>query len=167
VGADGIMCMGFTGLEDEKENIQTFAHFARDCERFGVVYGMEMVPGGFVDADKRTIENVAFSCRMGVEYGADFIKSPYVGDRDSFKAQVVDTCYKPIVVLGGGSGKKDIDLLTMVKEAMDAGCQGVAIGRNIWNHQDIEGICQAIASIIHEDASVETAFQYISGCEDE
>jgi class I fructose-bisphosphate aldolase len=162
VGADGVMCMGFPGLEDEKENIRNFAHFARECERYGVVYGLEMVPGGFKKPEIQTLENIAFSCRMGVEYGADFIKSPYTGPKDSFKTQVVDKCYKPIVVLGGGSGKSDLELLTMVKEAIDAGCKGVAIGRNIWNHEDIEGICRAIAAIIHEDASVEAASQYIS-----
>lgn len=166
VGADGIMCMGFTGLDGEPANIRTLAKLAAECERYGLVYGIEMVPGGFVDPEQQTLENIAFSCRLGAEYGADFIKSPYTGCKEDFKDHVVDKCYKPIVVLGGGSGKSDQDLLTMVKEAIDAGCQGVAIGRNIWHHPDIEGICRAISSIIHDDATVETAMQFIGGEKD-
>jgi len=157
VGADGVLCMGFTGLDDEDNMVRTLARFAGDCSKYGLVYGIELVPGGFKDPQKNTLENVAFSCRLGAEYGADFIKSTYVGEPLQYREHVVEHCYKPIVILGGGAGKTIHDLLSMVKEGIDAGCCGVAIGRNIWTHPRVEQLCAAISGIIHEDMTVEAA----------
>jgi DhnA family fructose-bisphosphate aldolase class Ia len=99
---------------------------------------------------------------LGAEYGADFIKSPYKGDPVSFRKKVVDSCYKPIVALGGGANKSDSELLQMVRDAIDSGCKGVAIGRNIWKHKKIERLCRAISLIIHEDLSVERGLELIA-----
>lgn len=165
IGADGLMCMGWTGTEDEELTMQNLAYFAGGCLKYGIVFGAEMIPGGFGKEDKCTLENIAFSNRLGAEYGADFIKSPYRGDPVAFKSQVVDTCYKPIVVLGGGASKSDLDLLTLVRDAMDAGCKGVAIGRNIWKYPNVEKLCQAIAAIIHADITVEAGMEILQSTE--
>jgi len=162
IGADGVLCMGWTGTKDEELTMQNLANFASECRKYGVVFGAEMIPGGFGQEELSTLENIAFSNRLGAEYGADFIKSPYRGDSTEFRKKVVDTCYKPIIVLGGGSNKLDLDLITMVRDAMDAGCKGVAIGRNIWKHQKIEKLCQSIGSVIHNDYSIEKAMQILS-----
>lgn len=156
VGADGIMCMGFVGMEHEK--IEHLAHFASECKKWGIIFATEMIPGGFKYPELTTLENVALANRIGAEYGADFVKSPFVGDAESFK-EVVQSCYKPVLVLGGGQARDDRGLLTMVKEAMEAGTAGVVIGRSIWRHEKVTKICAALTKIIHEDADVETALK--------
>lgn len=161
IGADGVLCMGWTGTPDEELTMQNLAYFSGECNKYGLVFGAEMIPGGFGKEGKTTLENIAFSNRLGAEYGADFIKSPFAGDAPSFHEKVVSTCYKPIVVLGGGASKTDHALLKMVRDAMDAGCNGVAIGRNIWKHKKIEKLCEAIAAIIHEDISLEDGLKII------
>ncbi len=160
VGADGVMCMGFPGLQREDRMIENLSRLASDCKKWGLVFGAEMVPGGFINDDLKTLENISFANRLGAEYGADFIKSPFAGDAESFK-EVIENCYKPVLVLGGGSSREDKELLTMVKNAMDAGAAGVTIGRNIWRHESIETLCLAISKIIHEDYSVESALKII------
>ncbi len=160
VGADGVMCMGFTGLEDEDKMIQNIAHIASECDKWGLVFGAEMIPGGFIKDDLKTIENIKFANRLGAELGADFIKSPYIGENGAFK-EVIDNCYKPVMVLGGGNSRTDEEVLTLVREAMDCGTSGVVIGRNIWKHKAIKNICSAIAMIIHEDASVKEAMKLL------
>ncbi len=155
-GADGVMCMGFTGLENEVEMIENIAHIASECDKWGLVFGAEMIPGGFIKDDQKTIKNIKFANRLGSELGADFIKSPYIGGNNCFK-EVIDNCYKPVLILGGGSSRNDKEILTLVREAMDSGTSGVVIGRNIWQHKKIRKICCAISSIIHENKTVEEA----------
>ena len=48
-------------------------------------------------------------------------------------------------------------MLQMVRDAMDAGGRGVAMGRNIWGHEKPERMTEAIVAIVHDDATVEEA----------
>ena len=148
VGADGVMCMGFPGLEDEEGMMKMLSHTASECKKWGIVFGAEMIPGGFVKDELLTVSNIAFACRLGAEYGADFVKTPFIEDAESFR-KVTEYCYKPVLVLGGSKARNDSELLRMVRDAMDAGVCGVVIGRNIWTHPAINEICSAIADIIH------------------
>lgn len=159
LGADGVLCMGFPGAKNEDVSLKNLAKNAADCNKWGIVLGAEMLPRGFAPApDARNPENIALACRIGAELGADFIKTQYIGDKETFR-KIVEGCYRPILVLGGGKIKSDEELLHMVKEAMDAGASGVVMGRNIWMHQKIEKICSAIAKIIHENAEVEKVLE--------
>jgi DhnA family fructose-bisphosphate aldolase class Ia len=49
----------------------------------------------------------------------------------------------------------------MVHDAMDVGAAGITMGRNICGHSNIKGITSALAEIIHNDASVESAYRLI------
>ncbi len=159
LGADGILCMGFPGSKDEHMTIKNIAANAADSAKWGLVFGIEMLPFGFQKVpEARTPENVALACRMGAELGADFIKTQFVGDKETFH-RIVEGCYRPILVLGGERSNSDEDLLRMVKDAMDAGASGVVFGRNIWKHPNIEGISRAISKIVHENAEVEKAME--------
>ena len=51
----------------------------------------------------------------------------------------------------------DQDVLEVVKGMIDAGGNGVAFGRNIWQHKDPTAMIRALSKIIHEGASVERA----------
>jgi len=160
VGADGVMCMGFPGIEDEEKIIANLAHVASECEKWGLVFGAEMIPGGFGKKELHNLKNLGFASRLGAEYGADFIKSPFLGDEKSFRS-VLDNCYKPVLVLGGGGQMNDEELLTMVRRAMNAGAAGVTIGRNIWRHKNVDKLCASLGAIIHDDVSVDEALKIL------
>ena len=49
----------------------------------------------------------------------------------------------------------------MVRDAMDVGAVGITMGRNVWGHANIEGMTTALAAIIHEDTSVDTAYRLV------
>lgn len=159
LGADGVLCMGFPGAKGEDVTLKNLAHNAAECNKWGIVLGAEMLPRGFEPVDDaRTPENIALACRIGAELGADFIKTQYVGDKEIFR-NIVESVYRPILVLGGGKTKSDYELLKMVKESMEAGAAGVVMGRNIWRHPEVEKICSAIAEIIHKNAEVEEVLE--------
>lgn len=51
----------------------------------------------------------------------------------------------------------DRALLTMVRNALDAGAVGIAIGRNVWQHRTPQRIAAALEAVVHDDASVDSA----------
>lgn len=162
VGADSMLVMGFPGATFEKETLMGLTKLINEAVEYNLPIGAEMLPRGFEFNkfdDARTAENLAYACRVGCELGADYIKTDYPG-KEGFKA-MVEGCYKPILVLGGGATKAERDLLQMVKDSLDCGGKGVIMGRNIWRHPKVKKICKAIASVIHDDATVEQAMKHL------
>lgn len=163
VGADALLCMGYPGSQTNEHTLKYLAELAADCESLNLPLGAEMLPYGFErpeGIDTRSVDNMTFACRQGAEMGADFIKSEFVGGAE-FK-KVVENCYVPILVLGGSKAKGEEDLFQGVRDAIDNGAKGVIMGRNICRHENIAGICEAIAAIIHDDATVADAMKILS-----
>jgi fructose-bisphosphate aldolase/2-amino-3,7-dideoxy-D-threo-hept-6-ulosonate synthase len=84
------------------------------------------------------------------------IKTNYTGDPDSF-ARVVESCPVPVIIAGGPKVETDAELLQMISDAIAAGARGVAIGRNVFQHDKPTDIVRAIARIVHENTSVSEA----------
>lgn len=159
LGADSMLCMGFPGASNEDVTLKGLARLIGEANKWNIPIGAEMLPRGFEPAeDSRIGRNLAFACRVGAELGADYIKTAYTGDKESFK-QVVDGCYKPVLVLGGSKPQPERDILQMIKDAMDVGAKGVIIGRNIWRHPHPDKYCTAITSIVHGNATVDEALE--------
>jgi DhnA family fructose-bisphosphate aldolase class Ia len=157
IGADAVGVMGMPGSRFEAETLPYLSALVGQCQEWNLPVMAETLPGGFEDpANMWTPENIGFACRIGVELGADFIKTQYSGDKQSFR-KIVDTTYAPIVILGGGKIKSETDLLTVVYDGLQVGAKGVAIGRNIYQHAHPDKIAKAIAAVIHDGATVKQA----------
>jgi DhnA family fructose-bisphosphate aldolase class Ia len=156
LGADAVGCMGFVGGEGQGRTLKYLGQLVQDCVKWQVPLMAEMVivgkEGTFVNDD---LEKVALAARTGAEAGADFIKTTFAGDAQSFR-KVVDGCFRPVLVLGG-SRQDDLDLLRMVRTAMDAGASGAVIGRNIWQHCNPETMVRALTQVIHSNIAPEAA----------
>ncbi len=162
VGADGVCCMGMPGSMYESETLPYLSELISQCAEWNVPVMAEMLPGGFENpAEMWTPENIGHACRIGAELGVDFIKTTYSGDVESFRS-ICERVYVPIVVLGGSKSKDPRDLLNNIHEAIQAGANGVAVGRNIWRYPEPDKMTAAIAAIIHEDASVDAALEYLA-----
>jgi len=158
-GADGVISMGYVG-EGEGPVLRYVAQLADECEQWGVPFLAEMLP--MVDGKRSSdAKHVAMATRIGTEYGADFIKTVYTGDAESFR-QVTSSTFKPVLVLGGSKMDTDTAVLETVRGAIDGGGAGVAMGRNIWQHKNPEKMTRAIVAIVHEDASVEQAAKLLN-----
>jgi DhnA family fructose-bisphosphate aldolase class Ia len=159
VGADGLITMGYVG-EGEEDVLPYLAKLGSECKKWNMPLLAEMLP--LVEGGKRSTDadEVSLAARIGAEYGADFIKTVYTGDSTSFR-KVTEACYKPVLILGGAKMASDRDVLETVRGAIDGGGAGVAMGRNLWQHEHPEQITRAVAAIIHEDASVESAMKYL------
>lgn len=162
LGADSVITMSFPGSKHENEVLSNLSRCVLDAHRWGLPVTAEALPRGFEKADDaRTPENITFACRQSVELGADIVKTVYTGDQKSF-AELVESVYAPVVILGGASKVEERVLLQEIKDALDAGGAGVAMGRNIWGHQDPVRYAGAIARLIHEGCSVDAALKELN-----
>ena len=146
----------FTG----NETIANTVYLAGECQKWGIPLMVESIPGGWTSTNMRTPEKIAAAARVASEAGADYVKTFYTGDTKSFKT-VLDNCQVPVMILGGPKIDSDREVLKMVRDAMDTGAVGITMGRNIWGHPNVTGMTAALAGIIHDDESVETAYRHI------
>jgi DhnA family fructose-bisphosphate aldolase class Ia len=161
-GADGVIAYLFIGYEkDEAEasNLGNVASIARECERYAMPYVVEpMARGRRAQGNEYNPEYVKLHVRMAAEVGADYVKTDYTGDPDSFK-EVVRGCPVPILTAGGPKVETIRGALEMAKGALDAGAVGVIFGRNVFQADDPCGMVKALRLVVHEDAEVEEALK--------
>lgn len=155
LGADAVAVCAYPGAPQEEKTLTALAHLVSSAHAWNMPVMAEMVPGHFAGGPEwRTTEAMALSARVAAELGADWVKIPYVEDY----GRVAETCYVPTVILGGAKHGNDYGMLETIRMALDAGAVGVAIGRNIFQAAHPATMTSAIASLVHDDASVEEAF---------
>jgi DhnA family fructose-bisphosphate aldolase class Ia len=154
LGADALCVSAFPGHHTEGATLENLVSVTRQAQAWGLAVQAEMVPGGMgAGPEVRTVENVALAARVGIELGADWVKVPYA---EGFR-HVTESCFKPVVIMGGSQRSSEAEILAEVKAAIDAGASGATIGRNIFQSDDPEAMTAALSAIIHQDSSVEDA----------
>jgi DhnA family fructose-bisphosphate aldolase class Ia len=145
LGADSVKVLAGSGDRAQWTALQRYALV---CERWGLPFQAEVIPGGFDQPEKHTPQNIASVCRQAAEMGADYVKTFYTGDPESMR-RVVDGATVPVVILGGDRAPDEESLLRQVRDALSAGVSGVAFGRNIWSHADPAGITRRLVEVVH------------------
>lgn len=163
-GAGAVMNMLYLHHPNEPEIFREAADLIADCRRSGLPVILETLPYGIGRPDDYTLENIGFAVRAAAELGADVVKTafPTGASADDFR-RIVDACFVPVIVLGGAATGDDAALLGMVKNAVDAGAAGIAVGRNVWQHPNPPAIAAALKAVVHEGASAESAAQIAAG----
>ena len=138
--ADAIAVSVFFGRDGDIDIYRWLAALVDAAQQYEMPVVAEMMPPGdrFYQA-----EAIAHAARIGMEIGADVIKTNYSGTVDSFK-QIVASAPVPIIIAGGPKGADD-STVQMVRDAAAAGAAGVAIGRRVWQAEDP----QAVTADIH------------------
>jgi predicted phospho-2-dehydro-3-deoxyheptonate aldolase len=156
IGASGVSMRIFVGADYEHEMIQDMAKVAVECEKFGMPLMAMMYPYGMDDIyDPEVVKHAA---RIGAELGADIVKTYYTGDPESF-SRVTESCPAPIVMSGGPKADDPVDFLRSLRGAMDGGAMGVAVGRNIWQHEEPARMLQAVNRVVHDGLEAEEAYK--------
>jgi len=158
-GADAVSFHINVGSQYEPDQITALNEVTREAERFGLpVLAMTYARGPDI-SDQSDPEAYAgelgHAARLGEELGADLIKTSYSGDAESFE-RVVESTRLPVLIAGGSRGT-DRETLSMVRGAMDAGADGVSMGRSLFQHETPEAIAEAVAAVIHDDATPDEA----------
>ena len=90
---------------------------------------------------------VAYGARLGLELGADMVKCKYPGTAADWE-QVEDAVSGLKTVMSGGSKRSDEEFLDDVEATIEAGGNGLAVGRNIFQREDPEGLLDDLEDVI-------------------
>jgi len=160
LGADAISIHVNLGNGYEKEMLKDFGRISYEARMWGMPLLAMIYPRGENITSEFDVEVIRHAARVGDEMGADIVKVSYTGSSETFR-QVVSGCSIPVVIAGGPKMSNDLEVLEMVKGAMDAGGAGASIGRNVFQHNDPTAMVQAISAIVHEGADVDTAYSIL------
>lgn len=144
--ADAIAISVFFGREGDIEIYQWLAAMIEECRPYEIPVIAEMMPPENVAYDAKAIAHAA---RIGMEIGADVIKTNYCGNVEAFR-QVVNSVPIPIIVAGGPKSSDEGDDATskMAKDAIAAGAMGVAIGRRVWQSENPKEVTKKVAAVL-------------------
>jgi DhnA family fructose-bisphosphate aldolase class Ia len=158
VGADMAKFVMMPWSADLPDSVAHARHLAVVCHDYGLPLMVEPIPVSFTRIEAHTPDKIGQAARIACELGADVIKMQYAGDTEQFQ-RIVGTLFRPVVILGGPERSDDRRLLQEIREAIDAGAIGVAIGRNIWNRARPGHMVAALNALIHGAASTDEAMR--------
>lgn len=161
MGADGVSIHINIGDDDEADMLRDFGKVAIECTYWGMPLLAMMYPRGKKIKDERDVEMVKLAARVGAELGADFVKTNYTGDPESF-AKVVEGCPAPILIAGGSKAGEE-DMFQAIEYAMQAGAKGLSIGRNVFQHENPSLFVKAACSIVHDGKTAKEALEMMRG----
>jgi DhnA family fructose-bisphosphate aldolase class Ia len=148
LGADAVVILAFPGAPDEARSLKRLARLCAECEQLGLPVMAEMIPGGWGRAVEWSVENVRAAARIGVELGADIIKTVCPDPVGSFSA-VVEGCPAPVVALGGPKVESEDEVVQLARGVVEAGAAGVAFGRNVWGSPDPAKVIARLHEAVH------------------
>ena len=161
LGASAVGYTIYLGSPRESDIFREFAEVVEEAHRYGLPVIAWVYPRGPKINDDKTTELLAYAARTGLELGADVVKIKYNDDIEGFK-WVTKAAGKTKVVVAGGAKLEDKKLLENVKDIMQTGACGMAIGRNVWQHDNPLGVSRALKKIVFDDADVESALKEIN-----
>jgi len=154
LGADAVSVHINLGAETDKEMLKQMGSVAERCLEWQMPLVAMMYTRGPNIKDEFNTENIKHAARVGAELGADIVKCIYTGSSESF-SEVVNGCPVPVVIAGGPKMDSDEEIFKMVDGALKAGCAGISIGRNAFQHDKPDKIVEALCKMVHQGASVE------------
>ena len=160
LGADAVSIHINLGAETEKEMLKQFGFVSQKCFDWQMPLVAMMYTRGPKIQNEYQFESVKIAARVGSELGADIVKVVYTGSAETFK-EVVQGCPVPVVIAGGPKMNSDKEIFNMVAGALEAGAAGISIGRNAFQHQNPEKMIAALCKMVHEDATVDDALQFL------
>lgn len=170
LGLDAVAVHVNISSKYESEMLHTLGAISQDCETYGMPLVAIMYPrfereqgdDNYEDLRandrNRYTQLVAHAARVGVDLGADLIKTQFTGDADSFR-RVVDACRPIPVVVAGGAMVTPKRILDLAYDVMQAGGAGVSFGRNIFGREDPTTLITAIKSIVYRGLTPEMAME--------
>jgi DhnA family fructose-bisphosphate aldolase class Ia len=144
--------------ELRRQCLQNIAAARAACERAGMplmVEPLALDPGAGGYHDVGDPDRIIALVRQAAEMGADLIKAHTTDDLADY-ARIVTAAGVPVLPRGG-SRVTDEEILERTHTLIQAGASGIVYGRNIIQHPDPAAMVRALAAVVHDDATPETA----------
>lgn len=160
----GAKAVGYTiypGSKHEERMFKEFSKVVEEAHKHRIPAIAWMYPRGSGVIDETSTTNTAYAVRIGLELGADILKIKYNGDKDGLRWAIANSGRAKVLIAGGIRTDRDESFLSTIKDVIDAGATGLAIGRNFWQHKNPEGIIKAAEAIVYNNKTVEEALSFL------
>lgn len=161
LGAKAIGYTIYPGSKYEARMFKEFSKVVEDAHKRRIPVIAWMYPRGSGIIDEVSTTNTAYAVRIGLELGADMLKIKYNGDKEGLKWVIANSGKSKVLIAGGIKTDGDESFLCTIKEVIDAGVAGLAIGRNFWQHKNPKQIISAAKSIVYDNKTVEEALFFL------
>lgn len=155
-GADGVSVHVNMGDAAEGAMLADLGRVAREADDWGMPLLAMVYARGARIGNPFSPELVAHCARLAGELGADMVKVPYTGDKETFRQVTEGSCI-PVLIAGGEKVESAEEVLRMAYDSLAAGGFGLSVGRNLFQHSHPRRLARALAGIVHEGWNVEVA----------
>jgi predicted phospho-2-dehydro-3-deoxyheptonate aldolase len=173
LGADAVAVHVNLTSRYEPEMLANLGQVGQECQKWGMPLLGIMYPRGetddgkdnnYIDMKTEKPEEYAslvrHAARVGVELGADIIKTQYTGSAETFQT-VVESCSPVPVIMAGGPKVSDEKILSNIYNSIKAGGSGICTGRNGFNRENTTAFVRAARGIVHQGKNVEEVLEYL------
>lgn len=154
LGASAVGYTIYDGSPVENVMFREFGKIVEQAHQYGIPVIAWMYPRGPDVKNDMTTDILAYSARIALELGADFIKLKWNGDIEGYK-WVVKNAGRARVLVAGGDQVPEANFLQMCQDALSTGVTGFAVGRNVWQHSQPLNISKALHDVVFMRKNVE------------
>lgn len=137
--------------------LKKLGKISSDCDKWGMPLIAMMYPRG-KNIDENCYEMNQLGARIAMELGADIVKINYINDIEKLN-KVVESVSIPVLIAGGGFKNDNFEFFKMIDNAKKAGISGVAIGRNVFQHEYSNLIIEKMNTLLNEDVELEDVYK--------
>ena len=156
LNASAVALSIFVGSEYEHQSLLNLGTLVNEAQDYGVPVLAVTAVGR--ELDKRDARYLGLACRIAAEIGVQFVKTYYCEDFE----KVSEACPVPTVIAGGPKLETARDALELAYDAIQRGAKGVDMGRNVWQSEAPVAMIRALRAIVHEDATVDQAYEILA-----
>lgn len=147
IGASAVGYTIYVGSRHEAKMFKEFSSIEQEAHSQNIpVIGWMYIKGSGAEG-KDVKELTPYAARLGLELGADIIKIKYPEDLESLE-RAVESSGKTKVVVSGGVKENEEEFLKLAQTVVDAGCIGMAVGRNIWQSENPIELSNKVKNVI-------------------
>jgi class I fructose-bisphosphate aldolase len=147
LGAVGVGMTIYPGKPDEHIEYERVAEVRREAEKAGLLLLIWAYGRGPEIENQFDTDVVAYSARVAAELGADYIKTKYTGDPESYSWAVKNAAGAKLLVSGTDNFPEDY--VQGVGEMMKSGAAGIAVGRKVWQDEDPIAMARKVAQKVY------------------
>jgi len=159
LGATAVAATVYWGAPEEDLMVERWTNIRREANRLGIPCIQLAYPRGPHIENRYDFKIVAYGVRAAIESGANAIKTYYTGSYETFKKVINVAEGIPVLMAGGPKAKDFLSFLKQIKECLEAGCKGVAVGRNVFQNENPAKAAKAILRVVHDELEPEEAIK--------
>ena len=160
LGASAVAYTIYDGGPNEPEDFKAFGRIVEQAHDYGLPVIAYMYPRGPDIKDELDNDLLAYSARIGLELGADFIKMKYNNSKDSFK-WIVKCAGRAKVLVTSDMKTTNQHLLNKSFDILQTGAAGIVVGPHIWKNEKPFSISKGLRAVVFDNKTPEQAMKFL------